>query len=132
MKANVIKDTSVIVAEKDSVHAEAIRRFEMCTDAGQHERELALEDARFAQTSEGQWDDIASSARQDRPRYTINKVAGAIDTVVGDQRQNEIAVKVRPMSSGATDRKSTRLNYSHTVISYAVFCLKKKTKQNKT
>src|SRR5256885_4862966 len=25
------------------------------------------------------------------------------------------------------DRKSTRLNYSHLVISYAVFCLKKKT-----
>src|SRR5260221_2261262 len=29
----------------------------------------------------------------------------------------------------ALDRKSTRLNSSHTVISYAVFCLKKK-KQN--
>src|SRR5438034_5454973 len=28
----------------------------------------------------------------------------------------------------ALDRKSTRLNSSHTVISYAVFCLKKKTK----
>src|SRR5262252_4487438 len=28
------------------------------------------------------------------------------------------------------DRKSTRLNSSHTVISYAVFCLKKKKKQN--
>src|SRR5438132_6544206 len=28
-----------------------------------------------------------------------------------------------------TDRKSTRLNSSHTVISYAVFCLKKKKKQ---
>src|SRR5436190_6792761 len=27
----------------------------------------------------------------------------------------------------STDRKSTRLNSSHTVISYAVFCLKKKT-----
>src|SRR5438034_4187595 len=27
------------------------------------------------------------------------------------------------------DRKSTRLNSSHTVISYAVFCLKKKNKQ---
>src|SRR5438034_5320432 len=27
---------------------------------------------------------------------------------------------------GWTDRKSTRLNSSHTVISYAVFCLKKK------
>src|SRR5256885_15560041 len=28
----------------------------------------------------------------------------------------------------AVDRKSTRLNSSHLVISYAVFCLKKKTK----
>src|SRR5215204_7401235 len=35
-----------------------------------------------------------------------------------------------PAGSGApradSDRKSTRLNSSHTVISYAVFCLKKK------
>src|SRR5256885_11223961 len=30
---------------------------------------------------------------------------------------------------GAVDRKSTRLNSSHLVISYAVFCLKKKKKQ---
>src|SRR5260221_8989329 len=29
------------------------------------------------------------------------------------------------------DRKSTRLNSSHTVISYAVFCLKKKKKHRK-
>src|SRR5438034_7644478 len=28
------------------------------------------------------------------------------------------------------DRKSTRLNSSHTVISYAVFCLKKKTNKS--
>src|SRR5256885_8053429 len=34
-------------------------------------------------------------------------------------RQNEQGVTV-------TDRKSTRLNSSHLVISYAVFCLKKK------
>src|SRR5438132_4659889 len=30
------------------------------------------------------------------------------------------------------DRKSTRLNSSHTVISYAVFCLKKKKKKKST
>src|SRR2546426_6474211 len=30
------------------------------------------------------------------------------------------------LGSGRTDRKSTRLNSSHLVISYAVFCLKKK------
>src|SRR5258708_20425953 len=34
---------------------------------------------------------------------------------------------------GAEDRKSTRLNSSHQIISYAVFCLKKKKKmKNKT
>src|SRR5438132_7020677 len=32
---------------------------------------------------------------------------------------------------GVADRKSTRLNSSHTVISYAVFCLKKKKKKKK-
>src|SRR3712207_8784629 len=31
----------------------------------------------------------------------------------------------------AEDRKSTRLNSSHANISYAVFCLKKKNKQNR-
>src|SRR5437588_8272423 len=31
--------------------------------------------------------------------------------------------------TAVTDRKSTRLNSSHTVISYAVFCLKKKKKK---
>src|SRR5438132_9140975 len=33
---------------------------------------------------------------------------------------------------GGRDRKSTRLNSSHTVISYAVFCLKKKTRSRET
>src|SRR3712207_8907049 len=34
--------------------------------------------------------------------------------------------------SRGADRKSTRLNSSHANISYAVFCLKKKKKQNNT
>src|SRR5438034_4351445 len=33
-----------------------------------------------------------------------------------------------PFGTTDSDRKSTRLNSSHTVISYAVFCLKKKKK----
>src|SRR2546422_8250551 len=34
--------------------------------------------------------------------------------------------------SSQIDRKSTRLNSSHGYMSYAVFCLKKKKKKNKT
>src|SRR5438034_7524788 len=42
------------------------------------------------------------------------------------------AVVVTLAERGALlDRKSTRLNSSHTVISYAVFCLKKKKKRQK-
>src|SRR3989454_7840214 len=37
-----------------------------------------------------------------------------------------IDVVRRPTGGRAVDRKSTRLNSSHLVISYAVFCLKKK------
>src|SRR2546426_8308444 len=37
-----------------------------------------------------------------------------------------IASCTSPFASASTDRKSTRLNSSHLVISYAVFCLKKK------
>src|SRR5206468_10099045 len=41
-------------------------------------------------------------------------------------RETRAAVK-----SARRDRKSTRLNSSHDQISYAVFCLKKKTKMKK-
>src|SRR2546430_12614432 len=47
----------------------------------------------------------------------IGRTLGAVAFAVG---QHEDAAAVRP------DRKSTRLNSSHSQISYAVFCLKKK------
>src|SRR2546430_6142588 len=40
----------------------------------------------------------------------------------GEPTENKLAIG----SKGALDRKSTRLNSSHSQISYAVFCLKKK------
>src|SRR5438034_3709281 len=40
-----------------------------------------------------------------------------------------VRVLVRSQDLAPSDRKSTRLNSSHTVISYAVFCLKKKKKK---
>src|SRR5260221_5887718 len=47
---------------------------------------------------------LVERTREGEP-YTISSIAGKL---------------------GLEDRKSTRLNSSHTVISYAVFCLKKK------
>src|SRR5687768_18213713 len=51
----------------------------------------------------------------------------------GDERQTISQPRHASLSSGTEprDRKSTRLNSSHGYISYAVFCLKKKKKNNK-
>src|SRR5260221_9159779 len=47
-----------------------------------------------------------------------------------DHQVGETAIAIgSPFGLQKTDRKSTRLNSSHTVISYAVFCLKKKKKK---
>src|SRR5260221_7834435 len=43
-----------------------------------------------------------------------------------EPRLHSVTLATGASASGRRDRKSTRLNSSHTVISYAVFCLKKK------
>src|SRR5258708_20962288 len=44
--------------------------------------------------------------------------------------ENERKVVARILAEPERDRKSTRLNSSHQIISYAVFCLKKKNRTN--
>src|SRR2546430_12435563 len=51
-------------------------------------------------------------------------------TVPPPRRCHSVAAQ-RPAARG-TDRKSTRLNSSHSQISYAVFCLKKKSTNRTT
>src|SRR5438132_10411423 len=62
-------------------------------------------------------------------------LAGA-DVVIGSRVLVDPSVSVaalphRVAAGRVLDRKSTRLNSSHTVISYAVFCLKKKKKKKR-
>src|SRR5258708_29684541 len=52
--------------------------------------------------------------------------AGTADLISFTENQIRSAVPAKPP---LLDRKSTRLNSSHQIISYAVFCLKKKKKK---
>src|SRR5438034_5703029 len=58
------------------------------------------------------------------------EVAQAIDLDAAQRRLFEgverQTIKYKRRAPASLDRKSTRLNSSHTVISYAVFCFKKK------
>src|SRR5438034_7149088 len=68
-------------------------------------------------------------------RSPCGGAAGGFDSEPGgDLRKNPKGTRSllkSPPGSESKDRKSTRLNSSHTVISYAVFCLKKKKKKKK-
>src|SRR5438876_9293387 len=56
-----------------------------------------------------------------RPRPALHQVRKVLPSPSGQ-------LPFEDCSDGDGDRKSTRLNSSHPSISYAVFCLKKKTK----
>src|SRR2546426_7526590 len=71
------------------------------------------------------------------PRSTLFPYTTLFRSLLHDRRLVELLVdELHPVRQAAVvldhrckgDRKSTRLNSSHLVISYAVFCLKKKKK----
>src|SRR5256885_9612255 len=73
---------------------------------------------------------LLRSARRTRAER-VDGVRHDVDDERRDQRWNRLAGAPRRLHA-ARDRKSTRLNSSHLVISYAVFCLKKKKHLEKT
>src|SRR6266478_148602 len=67
-------------------------------------------------------------SRQLRP----NRAYGAVpprETTLYARQTSPVAGSALDFSGHRLDRKSTRLNSSHSQISYAVFCLKKKIKK---
>src|SRR5690348_18210316 len=66
--------------------------------------------------------------RAREPTYRVQAFRTAASVVDGLSPE-QLDVKIR--TNTLEDRKSTRLNSSHPSISYAVFCLKKKTTKNK-
>src|SRR5438034_2813866 len=72
------------------------------------------------------------SAAERRPQnQPDNGFAFAFETGAHGNHPNNNGKRLTIRANGEwrLDRKSTRLNSSHTVISYAVFCLKKKKKR---
>src|SRR5256885_8917426 len=64
------------------------------------------------------------------PRSTLFPYTTLFRSIKGrdwDEDNSDIEIEVEKFLRTIRDRKSTRLNSSHLVISYAVFCLKKKT-----
>src|SRR5205807_3202235 len=72
-----------------------------------------------------QWEPLATTLEYDPGLRPATTKQGVLFGMAMTERQG--GSDVRSNTTRATpDRKSTRLNSSHLVISYAVFCLKKK------
>lgn len=96
-------------SDLEAVHTEALDRYQLIENKEDDNRQLAVEDINFAQVAGQQWqehggrgndDDNNNSSEPDRPRFEINTLASAIDTVVGNQRQNDIGIEVFPTGMG--------------------------------
>src|SRR5690242_21625464 len=70
--------------------------------------------------------DLIRQAAPDSGRLAV------AEAVLAEARRRALPAPNIEFALAVLDRKSTRLNSSHMSISYAVFCLKKKKKQNKT
>src|SRR5258707_2967747 len=62
----------------------------------------------------------------ERDQHLTPRELEILQMIVDGKSNKEIATAL-DLSANTVDRKSTRLNSSHANISYAVFCLKKKT-----
>src|SRR5436190_5769357 len=63
------------------------------------------------------------------PYTTLFRSPIAVKTANDPPKPTKWGRELQDVRGPHLDRKSTRLNSSHTVISYAVFCLKKKKKE---
>src|SRR5438034_2676990 len=81
----------------------------------------------------GTWKDLTDNVNFMANNLTnqVRNIAEVTTAVARGDLSKKITVDVKGeiLELKNTDRKSTRLNSSHTVISYAVFCLKKKKKK---
>jgi len=79
-------------SEKDPLFTEAMRRYKASVEATQENRVDMIDDQRFA--SGDQWPDDVKALRVGRPMQTINRLPAFIDQIIGDARQNKVAIKV--------------------------------------
>jgi len=99
-KRDIMKKKSKI--DLESVHSDALAAYEMSFNAEKDEREKCLDDMRFCFVPGAQWEDTATTARSDRPRFEINKVIVPVNNAIGEQRQNRISIKARAGDGGAS------------------------------
>lgn len=79
------------------------KRFDACTSADQENRDNFIRDMRMSSSSD-QWDEEVKKRRgMKRPAMTFNMLNLVVKQIIGDYRQNKLAIKVLPAGASSTD-----------------------------
>lgn len=100
--------------EEQALLFEVKQQYERASGADAENRRLFSEDLRFVYQdtveADGQWDSAVLIQRKGRPSYTFNRVIGAVNLVLGDQRQTRPQVRVRASNKDASVSTATIFN----------------------
>lgn len=99
-----MKDTDLLKDIKD--------QFQEAHDAVDADFAVAIDDLNFAYTPGSQWPQKIRAEREKdgRPCFEINKIPYYLDQVIGDIRQNEPSIKVKPVDSLADPKTAEIIN----------------------
>ena len=99
------------IDKEQELLAEVRKNYERAAGAEAQNRKLFSEDLRFVYQdtaeADGQWDSAILLQRRGRPSYTFNRVIGAVNLVLGDQRQTRPQVRVRAANKDASTSTAT-------------------------
>jgi hypothetical protein len=104
IEAEDIEDKEAIAAKGDVDElVEARKRADDLLSTEQESRQKSVSEILFVDEEGAQWDDFASNRKDGRVKMEFNRIAGAIDQIVGEQRKQDISIKYRPTSKEHSD-----------------------------
>lgn len=86
---------------KDTLFTRAMSDYKTAVECCRENRRDMVDDQKFA--AGDQWPDEIKAVRTGRPMQTINRLPAFIDQIIGDARQNKVAIKVFAGEDGDVD-----------------------------
>jgi hypothetical protein len=107
------------MAVGDPVDPSVLKRYKAAADADDAQRKLELEDLKFCDDPDGQWEIQHRESRKAgedggisvaaRPCLTINQVKPAVQQVANEARNARLAIQINPKGDGASQKTAEKI-----------------------
>ncbi len=93
-----------------SILSKALSGFRATADVSRQERELSLQDRRFAVVAGAQYEGALGDQFKNKPKLEVNKIGQALISLKGEYRKNRISVDFVPKMGGEQDQTADMLD----------------------